>query len=325
MIDGDASDFASGAILSQEVEGRLHPVAFHSRKLNKHEINYEIQDRESLAITSVFKEWRRNLEGAGHKRNVYTDYEGLKWFANNKPLNRRQVRWALELDGFEFQIIHRPGVKNDKPDTLSTRSEFHPEKGGQAYQPVEPILKPGQWIQNVYSENTEVIVSSVMIQGIRPLVKLSKDLEMEILEKAADDLIWKDDYDRARELHAVNGKVLADTTYKDGMLYHNGKIWHLYDEAKKKMVFENEHDTIVAGHMGMDKTLKMINRNFYWPRMSDDIVDYVRLCDDCQRNKASRHKKHGTLHSLELSYSPCDSISRDFITHLPVSENCSTV
>ena len=54
VIECDASDFAIGAIVSQEVEGRLHPVAFHSRKMNKHEINYEIHNKELLAITSAF-------------------------------------------------------------------------------------------------------------------------------------------------------------------------------------------------------------------------------------------------------------------------------
>ena len=52
------------------------------------------------------------------------------------------------MDGFEFQIIHRPEVKNGKTDALSRRSEFRPEKGGQGYEPVECVLKPGQWIQN---------------------------------------------------------------------------------------------------------------------------------------------------------------------------------
>ena len=42
-------------------------------------------------------------------------------------------------------------------------------------------------------------------------------------------------------------------------------------------------------------------------------------------SKVSRHMRHGTLHPLALSYSPCDLISMDFITHLPVSEDCSTV
>ena len=97
------------------------------------------------------------------------------------------------------------------------------------------------------------------------------------------------------------------------------------NEALKKMDFENEHDTMAAGHMGMDKTLEMINRKFYWPRMVEDIEDNVRSSDDCQRSKDSHHKRHVTLHPLELSYSPWDSISIDFITHLPVSEDCSTV
>ena len=91
------------------------------------------------------------------------------------------------------------------------------------------------------------------------------------------------------------------------------------------MVFVNEHDTMVAGHMGIDKTLEMINRNFNWPWMAEDIEDYGRTGDGSQRNKASRHKMHGTLNPLELSYSPWDSISIDFITHLPVSEDCSTI
>ena len=46
VIECDACDFANGAILSQEVEGHLHPVVFHSMTLNKHEINYEIHDKE---------------------------------------------------------------------------------------------------------------------------------------------------------------------------------------------------------------------------------------------------------------------------------------
>ena len=50
-----------------------------------------------------------------------------EWFTQKKPLNRRQARWTLELDGFDFHIIYRPGAKNTKPDTLSTRAEHRPE------------------------------------------------------------------------------------------------------------------------------------------------------------------------------------------------------
>jgi len=60
IIETDASDFAIGAVLSQrDEEGRLHPVAFHSRKFQPAEINYEIHDKELLAIVDTFKHWRR--------------------------------------------------------------------------------------------------------------------------------------------------------------------------------------------------------------------------------------------------------------------------
>ena len=55
IIECAASEFVIGAILSQKCDGCLHPVAFHSRKMNKQEINYEIHDKELLGITSAFK------------------------------------------------------------------------------------------------------------------------------------------------------------------------------------------------------------------------------------------------------------------------------
>jgi hypothetical protein len=62
VVETDASDFALGAILSQKGEdNRLHPVAFHSRKLTPAEINYEIHDKELLAIMDCFGRWRRYL------------------------------------------------------------------------------------------------------------------------------------------------------------------------------------------------------------------------------------------------------------------------
>ena len=74
---------------SQGFKGHLHPVAFLSREMNKHEISYVIQDKELLSITKAFKEWHRYLEGARYKISVYMDYRGLEWFTQNKPLKQR--------------------------------------------------------------------------------------------------------------------------------------------------------------------------------------------------------------------------------------------
>ena len=238
IIECDASDFAIGSVLLQEFKGRLHPVAFQSRKMNKHDINYEIHDQELLAITAAFKEWRRYLEGARHKISGYTDHHGLGWITQNKPLNQRQARWALELDGFDFHIIYRPGVKNTKPDALSRCAEHYPEMGEHDYQLVEHVLKPGQWVPGNYGQ---IVLSSVQYQGLRPVVKISKWLEAEIVSKAKSDSIWQELYDNATEDGALVGRITALVTYKDGMLFRKGKVWIPNDPSLRKLIMESEH------------------------------------------------------------------------------------
>ena len=140
-METDASDFAIGAVLSQrDEENRLHPVAFHSRKFSPAEINYEIHDKELLAIVEGFKHWRRYCEGTEHQVQVFSDHQNMEYFTTTKVLNRRQARWAQELAGIDFRIYYRPGSQNGKPDTLSRRSEYRPEKGGVENQPVMTVL-----------------------------------------------------------------------------------------------------------------------------------------------------------------------------------------
>jgi len=142
LIETDASDFAIGAVLSQrDNENRLHPVAFHSRKFQPAEINYEIHDKELLAVVDAFKHWRCYCEGATHQVQVFSDHQNLEYFTTTKVLNRRQARWAQKLAGINFRIYYHPGTQNGKPDTLSRRLEYHPEKGGIENQPITMVLQ----------------------------------------------------------------------------------------------------------------------------------------------------------------------------------------
>jgi hypothetical protein len=60
--------------------------------MDKAEINYEIQDKELLAIVSAFKEWYRYLEGASFKITVYSDHTNLEYVSPTKVLNCHQAR-----------------------------------------------------------------------------------------------------------------------------------------------------------------------------------------------------------------------------------------
>jgi len=122
-IEADSSDFASGAVLSQQLPGeeKWHPVAFYSKSLSPVERNYEIHDKEMLAIIHALEEWRHFLEGARHPVEIWTDHKNLEYFMTAKKLNRRQARWSLYLARFDFKLTHHPGRSMGKPDTLSRR------------------------------------------------------------------------------------------------------------------------------------------------------------------------------------------------------------
>ena len=106
VIETDTSDFALGCILSQYLGKRLHPVAFHSQKLNDAEGNYEIHDKELLAILEAFREWKHYLLGADELVTVYSDHQNLQYFLTTKVWNPRQIRWAQWLVNFNLKIVY---------------------------------------------------------------------------------------------------------------------------------------------------------------------------------------------------------------------------
>lgn len=102
---------------------KLYPCAFYSRKLNAAERNYDVGDRELLAMKAVFEEWRHWLEGANYPFTVLTDHKNLEYLRTAKRLNPRQARWSLFFTRFNFTVTYRPGSKNTKADALSRQFE----------------------------------------------------------------------------------------------------------------------------------------------------------------------------------------------------------
>ena len=91
-METDASDFAVAAILSQEDnEGIWRPVAFMSKSLNDAKRNYEIYDKEMLAMMKGFYEWAHYIKGNEATTEVLTDHQNLTYFQQPQNLNRRQA------------------------------------------------------------------------------------------------------------------------------------------------------------------------------------------------------------------------------------------
>ena len=122
-METDASDYVSAGILSQIADdGLLHPVAFFSKKHSPAECNYEIYDKELIAIIRSFVELRPQLESAKGIIEVLCDHKNFEYFMTTKILNCRQARWSEFLSRFNFKINFRPGKAGGKPDALTRRS-----------------------------------------------------------------------------------------------------------------------------------------------------------------------------------------------------------
>ncbi|KAI2646233.1 Transposon Tf2-6 polyprotein [Labeo rohita] len=121
VVEVDASEVGVGAVLSQRLatDDKMHPCAFYSHRLSPAESNYDIGNRELLAVKLALEEWRHWLEGSGVPFIVWTDHKNLEYIRTAKRLNSRQARWALFFGRFNFTLSYRPGSKNVKPDSLS--------------------------------------------------------------------------------------------------------------------------------------------------------------------------------------------------------------
>jgi len=144
---------------------KWRPVAFISKSLSDTERNYEIHDKEMLAVVRCLEAWRHFLEGAVEKFEIWTDHKNLEYFMKAQKLNRRQARWTLYLSRFNFTLKHVPGSKIGKADSLSRRPDW--EIGVEKDNEDEMLVKP-EWLKVRKTEVVEIIVDGVdLLEEVR--------------------------------------------------------------------------------------------------------------------------------------------------------------
>jgi hypothetical protein len=317
-IHTDASGFAISAIISQLHNSHWHPVAFYSRKCIPAECNYDVPDREMLAVVESMRHWRHYLEGARHPIQVLSDHKNLTSFMSTKVLNRRQARWAELLANYDFVLIHTPGIKNPA-DGPSRRPDY-------AHDISVPTgsLIPARALRllptpSKFSPENHPFVSNALfasLVGVNTALAPEPDLRDRILQLLPTDV----DAQRRREL------VSDPTTpwsWQNGLLFYKNLVY--IPEPLRADVIEMHHDGPLLGHPGVSRTCELISRNYWFPRMQRLVEDYINSCHLCQLSKAPRHARHGELAALPVPTSPWKGLSCDFITDLPVSNGKDSI
>ena len=106
-------------VLAQIQNGSEVAISYGGRDLNAAERNYSATEREALAVVAAVKKFQPYLHG--RKFTIYTNHNALQWLMKISEPTGKLARWSLLIQQFDFDIVHRPGVKNGNADALSRR------------------------------------------------------------------------------------------------------------------------------------------------------------------------------------------------------------
>jgi hypothetical protein len=130
FLQVNASAYGMGAILSQEGEitnpslekqrkPALHPIVFYSATFTPTERNYDIYNRELLAVMKALYHWRPYLAWTKEPFTILTDHANLTYWKAPRKLDRRHAHWHADLEEYDFEMVHIPGSTNGPADALS--------------------------------------------------------------------------------------------------------------------------------------------------------------------------------------------------------------
>ena len=213
----DASGDAVGAILSQEQEGTERVIAYSGRAMNKHEQNYGITEKEALAVITAIKSFDPYLRN--NSFTIITDHSALKWLfgtRKNEPVGRLG-RWILFLQQYNFDVVHRAGVKHQNADGLS-RSVYEPH-------PADAVLED---LPQLYSLNSKSTGQSRVSQRMEQTNVLSASDSQS--HSTSDRKSWWPDSQRGRIREETQTKPTGKLQVQPTILALTGKQSHSNNE-----------------------------------------------------------------------------------------------
>ncbi|KAI0993579.1 hypothetical protein K3495_g14605, partial [Podosphaera aphanis] len=293
VIEADCSGYVMGACLSQfDHTNVLRPVAYFSRKLAPAECNYEIHDKELLAVVSALEEWRGELIGLRHSFLVLSDHKNLEYFMTTRKLSERQVRWSNTLSQFNFHLRFRAGKNSARPDALSRREQDMPNGAeDERLLSREMQLIKESWLEKP-SPSEDFVKSQVTSFSIAPLsiphnenknsvvpkgCRIFQEPELQLLwdRGCTEDLEFEKIYtslsNEERSFPSnLNLKVaISECSFDErGALQFRKRVWVPNWEPLQTALIQRTHDSYITGHPGRDSTYAILSRNFFWPNAS---------------------------------------------------------
>ncbi|KAH9268950.1 hypothetical protein BASA83_009084 [Batrachochytrium salamandrivorans] len=286
ILETDASDYAISGVLSQyDDSNTLRPIAFYARQMNSAEQNYEIYDKELLAVVESFKHWRHFLQSGLHPVTVLCDHKNLEYFITTKKLTRRQARWSLELSEYDFSLTHRPGKLNGRADSLSRREDYKANTESSNFQRILDPQKVVDLQSLVADMDLHLLLHSQVLEKV---FVLESDWPLIIADfLAGEDNVWMDDVPEV--ILERCKRELKHFRFRDNSflrILEDGKSTAAYVTTDKRVDVMKHYHTSLA-HLKYGSIIDLLLRRFWWPSMKKDLKDFIARCPECQLDRSS--------------------------------------
>ena len=345
----DASFQGLGAVLNQEHQGGLRPVAFASRKLSASEKNYPVHQLEFLALKwAVVDKFHDYLYGASF--TVRTDNNPLTYILTTAKLNATGHRWLAALSTYNFTLQYRPGSSNTDADSLSR----NPLPNNVEWQNIPPESVKALCKQIRCRKSADESLNCAESLGVPPdsipecyafPTRLAFGCLTQIHQK---DLVRAQDTDsvispvkRAIEdglsFHSIQGEGPGVTLLQreaNKLLVTDNLLYRVIERPPgtevRQLVLPREYILTVlrslhdeSGHLGVEKTIELIRDRFYWPRMGTEVEQYVKNCGRCVARKTPPQRA-APLNQI-TSKGPLDLVCIDFLSLEPDSQGFANI
>ena len=292
----NACDYALGAVLMQQFPQGERPIAFISRTLNNTEQNYSMWEKELFAVVWAIKYFRPYL--LNYNFLVKSDNKPSTQLLVNSALKlstsatNRVIRWILSIQGYSFKVEHQAGKTNVVADALS-RFAAHINAMPDDYE-------TAQFCQTQSAPVTNTEISRLFQEAYKQNPACSAILKQQQDGQYHPRLALHEQLIVTREIPFR--VMIPDNT------------------ALRSALFQEIHDTPLAGHPGFHKFMSYIRRHFVGPHLRRDVLDFARTCPQCQIAKPRHNLPFGTIMPLQPPEEPWQDISMDLIVHLPHSQ-----
>jgi hypothetical protein len=237
----------------------------------------------------------------GKRCEIYLDHKSLKYIFIQPDFNLRQRIWIDLIKDYDLGINYHPGKANIVIDALSRRSHLN-----------QSIVE--QMTFNLYEEFDKLhlrLVANTEVVAMEIDSTLSQDIQEGQLT-----------YEKIQEIkrNIKEGKSPGFTEDDQGVLWYKGRICVPDVKEVKNLILQESHDSAYSIHPGGNKMYQDLKVSYWWYGMKHDVVEYVVLCNTCQRFKAEHQHPTGLLQPLKVHEWKWEEIGMDFIVGLSMTQ-----